>query len=123
MARETANESLTTLLHAWRDGSGTAFAGVIDQVYAELRAIAGARLGRSGGSLTVSPTELLHEALLKVMHSPLDWNDRAHFFASMSLTIRSLLIDHARARSADKRGGDLLRVTLTSNEAGEESMA
>jgi RNA polymerase sigma factor (TIGR02999 family) len=118
-----AQDSLTTLLHAWRDGSGTAFASVIDQVYDELRRIAASRVGRSGGSLTLSPTELLHEVLLKVMPAPMDWNNRAHFFATMSLAIRSVLVDHARARVADKRGGDRIRVTLTDLNVGEESMA
>jgi RNA polymerase sigma factor (TIGR02999 family) len=120
-----ARDSLTTLLHAWRDGSGTAFGSVIDQVYDQLRAMAASRVNRSGGMLTVSPTELLHEVLLKVMPEPMDWNNRAHFFATMSLTIRSVLVDHARARMADKRGGERIRVTLTDSGAGvgEESMA
>lgn len=122
-AAGAAQDSLTTLLHAWRDGSGTAFATVIDQVYDQLRIIAANRVNRSGGSLTLSPTELLHEVLLKVMPSPMDWNNRAHFFATMSLAIRSVLVDHARARLADKRGGDRIRVTLTNIDVGEESMA
>jgi len=117
-----AQDSLTTLLHAWRDGSGTAFAAVIDQVYDELRIIAASRVNRSGGSLTLSPTELLHEVLLKVMPAPMDWNDRTHFYASMSLAIRSVLVDHARARMAEKRGGDRVRVTFTDGSMGEESL-
>lgn len=118
-------ESLTTLLHAWRAGSGTAFASVIDQVYDQLRTIAAMRVSRSRGSITLSPTELLHEVLLKVAPAPMEWNDRAHFFASMSLAIRSVLVDHARARFADKRGGsERVHVTLTEGiGVGEESVA
>jgi RNA polymerase sigma factor (TIGR02999 family) len=125
MASLPERESLTTLLKAWRAGSGTAFADVMDQVYDQLRAIAANRVNRSRGSLTLSPTELLHEVLLKVAPSPMEWNDRAHFFASMSLAIRSVLVDHARARIADKRGGnDRVHVTLTDGiGAGEESVA
>ena len=119
-----AEDSLTTLLHAWRAGSGTAFANVIDQVYDQLRTMAASRLGRSRGPITLSPTELLHEMLVKVMPSPMDWSNRAHFFATMSLAIRSVLVDHARARVMEKRGGDRIRVTLTGElEPGEESLA
>ena len=122
---EGAQDSLTTLLHAWRAGSGTAFADVMDQVYDQLRTIAAMRVSRSRGSVTLSPTELLHEVLLKVAPAPMEWNDRAHFFASMSLAIRSVLVDHARSRFADKRGGnDRVHVTLTDSiGAGEESVA
>lgn len=66
-----------------------------------------------GGGHTLSPTDLLHEALIGIMPSNMDFKNRGHFMATMSLSIRSILVDHARARSADKRGGDLVRVTLT----------
>jgi RNA polymerase sigma factor (TIGR02999 family) len=117
------DSSLTALLHEWRNGSGTAFGEVIDQVYDQLRAIAAGRISRSGGALTLSPTELLHEVLIKVMPAPMEWKDRSHFFATMSLAIRSILVDHARARATEKRGGDRLKVTLTSANVGEDSMA
>lgn len=115
--------SLTALLQAWRQGSGTAFGSLIDQVYGQLRAMAASRVSRSGGALTLSPTELLHDVLLKVMPAPMEWKDRAHFFATMSLAIRSMLVDHARARAAEKRGGNLLRVTFTGADVGSESSA
>jgi len=118
-----AGESLTNLLHAWREGSGTAFGRLIDQVYDQLRTMAANRMKRSGGSLTLSPTELLHEVLVNVMPAPMDWNNRAHFFATMSLAIRSVLVDHARARLTEKRGGNRIHVTLTGVDPGEESMA
>lgn len=117
------DSSLTALLQAWRNGSGTAFGDLIDQVYDQLHKIAAQRVNRAGGSVTLSPTELLHDVLLKVMPAPMDWANRAHFFATMSLAIRSILVDHARARNADKRGGDCIRVTLTGADVGEESMA
>lgn len=113
------NADLTTMLKQWRDGSGTAFADLIDRVYDELKVMANRRLSQSGNSATVSPTELLHEALIGVMPSTMDFKDRAHFFATMSLAIRSILVDHARARAANKRGGDLVRVTLTGIDVAE----
>lgn len=110
--------SLTALLHSWGQGSGTAFATLIDQVYDQLRAIAARRLRRSGGGATLCPTELIHEALLDVMAAPREFENRVHFFATMSLAVRSLLVDHARARATGKRGGGRVRVTFSQAELG-----
>jgi RNA polymerase sigma factor (TIGR02999 family) len=112
---------LTILLQAWREGSGTAFGSLIDQVYSELKNVAAKWLAVDSGAVTLSPTELLHEALIGIMPSPMDFKNRAHFFATMSLAIRAILVDHARARAANKRGGELVRVTLSHVEIGEES--
>src|SRR5262245_61320486 len=112
------DRSLTVLLRDWRQGSGTAFESVFEHAYEHLRAIALKRLARFGGSPTLSATELLHEALLGIIPSGVQWKDRAHFFATMSLAMRSVLVDHARARASVKRGGDRLRVTLDDDVAG-----
>lgn len=114
--------SLTELLQSWQQGDGAAFAQVFDQVYAQLREIAAQRLRQHGGENTLAPTELLHEAVLRIVDAPMNWKNRAHFFATMSLYIRSALVDHARARTAAKRGGHAIKVTLTQSDAGEESM-
>lgn len=112
--------SLTNLLHRWRDGDGAAYNAVIAQSYDDLRKLARARVNRVGGDVGLAPTELLHEALIKVADAPKDWQSRAHFFASMSLTLRSVLIDFARAQQAERRGGDFAMVTFTeSNQAGQ----
>ena len=116
-----ANSSLTTLLLAWQNGDGAAFASLFDQVYDQLKKIAAHRLRESAGESTLSPTELLHEAVIRISDAPTDLKNRAHFFATMSLYIRSTLIDHARARLAQKRGGQQLHVTLTGDAVGEES--
>jgi len=108
------------LLREWREGSGTAFEGVFDVAYEHLKAIALTRLGRFGGSATLSATELLHEALLGIIPSQMEWKDRAHFFATMSLAMRSVLVDHARARGASKRGGGRMRVTLNDETLVQE---
>ncbi len=118
-----SNADITAMLHAWREGSGTAFATLVDQVYGELKTIASRRFKQFGGSMTLSPTELLHEALIGIMPTQMDFKDRTHFYATMSLAVRSILINHARARAADKRGGGIVRVTLTGHDVGEESMA
>jgi RNA polymerase sigma factor (TIGR02999 family) len=120
MPPDSPTDSLTGLLQSWREGSGTAFSTLLDQVYGQLRAIAAKRLGQGSGPATLSPTELVHEALLGLLPAPRDFRNRVHFFATVSLAIRSILVDHARARSAGKRGGHLLRVTLSGLEVGEE---
>jgi RNA polymerase sigma factor (TIGR02999 family) len=73
---------------------------------------------------TLAQGDVVNEAMLRLMESPGAYNDRAHFFATVSLTMRSVLREHARARLADKRGGDRVQLTLTLNSAvAEESMA
>lgn len=112
---------LTELLQSWQLGDGRAFAQLFERVYIQLKDIAAHRLREVAGAATLTPTELLHEAVLRVVDTPMDWKNRAHFFATMSLLVRSALIDHARARVAIKRGGDALRVTLGEADVGEES--
>lgn len=113
---------LTDLLDAWRDGEGAAFAQLFALAYDELKLIAARRLRQAGRDLTLTPTALLHEAYLRIAEQPLDWKNRAHFFASMSLYIRSALVDHARALHAAKRARPALRVSLSDATLGEESM-
>lgn len=113
---------LTELLQCWRNGEGAAFGEAFSLAYAELKQIAAQRLRQSGRHLTLTPTVLLHEAYLRVAQTPIDFKNRAHFFASMSLYIRSALVDHARARQASKRGGEGLRVSLSELKQGEDSM-
>lgn len=112
---------LTRLLHAWHRGDTSALGALLQQVQAELLRMAGSRLGTADGR-TLSRADLLHEALLKLMDRTPDWKDRAHFFGTVSLAMRSVLVDHARERMAAKRGGELDRVTFTVSLAGEESM-
>lgn len=107
------DSDLTRLLHAWRNGDGLAFGAAIEQVYAELRRIAARRIGRQGESATLSPTELVHEAVLGLMPTPMDFANRTHFLATLSLAMRAILVDHARARAADKRGGNRVRLSLS----------
>ena len=124
MSESTASQpALTELLHAWQQGNSEAFAQIFELMYTQLRQIAALRLGRSSHQETWTPTELLHEAYLRVAGDAIDWRNRAHFFASMSLYIRSALVDHARARRADKRANPDVRISLSDVNAGEESVA
>lgn len=112
---------LTQFLQAWEQGDGAAFAHLFDGAYAELKQVAAQRIAQVAGDATLTPTELLHEAVVRVMGSAITWQNRAHFFASMSIYMRSILIDHARARLSDKRGHGAMHVTLNRVEAGDES--
>ncbi|WP_313917202.1 ECF-type sigma factor [Tahibacter sp.] len=107
------DSDLTRLLHAWRNGDGRALTAAIEQVYAELRRIAAQRIGRHGQSATLSPTELVHEAVLGLLPVPMDFANRSHFLATLSLAMRAILVDHARARATDKRGGNRVRMSLS----------
>jgi RNA polymerase sigma factor (TIGR02999 family) len=111
---------VTQLLQAWRGGDVAAFGHLLLQLEAELRRMASSRL-RGVETPSLGPGDLLHEALLKLMERPPDWQDRGHFFATLSTTMRSVMVDHARARQADKRGGDWKQVTYTLSAHGEDS--
>jgi len=106
-----------------------AHAGELDQsalsnrllpvVYAELHRMADARLRRERPDHTLRPTELVHEAYLKLVdQSRVHWNGRAHFMAIASTAMRRILVDHARGRARIKRGGGVSPVTLNDEMQG-----
>lgn len=102
---------ITQLLAAARNGSTDQVEKLFELLYSELRQLASSRLGR--GDQTLTPTVLVHEAFLRLTASdqlPLD--DRRHFFACAARSMRCIVIDHARRASAERRGGDLTRITL-----------
>jgi RNA polymerase sigma factor (TIGR02999 family) len=100
-----AEEDITGLLRAWRDGDAEAAQRLFPLVYERLRAMARGQLARPGPPATLSATELVHEAYLRLAdRSRLDLHDRGHFFAVAAKAMRHLLVDRARRRSAAKRG-------------------
>ena len=115
--------NLTVLLHAWRDGDSDAFGAVIGAVQRELGDMARGRLRSNAGINTMLPSDLLQDALLRVMGAEPDYQNGPHFMATMSLAMRSVLIDHARAKLADKRGRGADNLTFTEAEHGEQSCA
>jgi RNA polymerase sigma factor (TIGR02999 family) len=105
---------ITDLLRRWRDGDDAASAQLMPMVYAQLRVIARRQLANERGGHTLMPTDLVHEAYLKLSDgNPPDSNDRVHFFAIASRAMRQVLVDHERHRRADKRDGGE-RITLSS---------
>lgn len=86
---------------------------LLELVYDELRRIAATYLRRERSDHSLQPTELVHEAYFKLIdNNHAEWQDRAHFLAVAARAMRQVLVDHARRRSAIKRGGDLKRVSL-----------
>ncbi len=88
---------------------------LVPLVYDELRALAAGFLGREGAGHTLQPTALVHEAYLRVLRqSGVAWKNPGHLRAVSAQAMRRVLVDHARARQADKRGGGAQPVTLSS---------
>lgn len=105
---------VTQLLRDLSSGRREAIDELVPLVYGELRQIAEGRLRAERADHTLGATALVHEAYLKLVDlREIEWQDRAHFFATASRQMRRVLIDHARARASAKRGGDLFRVTLS----------
>jgi len=111
---------LTALLQAWQQGDQDAFGSVMRHVNGELKRMALSRL-RGADTPSLAAGDLLNDAVLKLMGNTPQWRDRSHFFATVAVTMRSILVDHARARAADKRGGQWQRVNYTLANVGEES--
>jgi RNA polymerase sigma factor (TIGR02999 family) len=112
-----AKDEVTALLRAWREGSREAGDALFDAVYAELRSCAARYLGRERRDHTLQPTALVHEAYLRMAHQDaVAWQSRAHFVALAASMMRRALVDHARARGADKRGGAWERISIDITE-------
>jgi RNA polymerase sigma factor (TIGR02999 family) len=97
---------ITRLLQQWSDGDRRALDRLIPRVYDQLRSLAHHRLRSEDDALTIGTTALVHEVYLKLVDlRTARFTDRAHFLAMASRLMRRLLVDHARARKAAKRGG------------------
>ncbi|MFC1572490.1 ECF-type sigma factor [Candidatus Eisenbacteria bacterium] len=118
MSKQRKIEITETLLKLRENGNGEKpstnhLAGLL---YDELRSLAGRYLRLQRPDHSLQPTALVHEAYLKLVHQDrAQWQDRAHFLAVAAKAMRHILIDHARKRSALKRGGDMHRVTLNTS--------
>jgi RNA polymerase sigma factor (TIGR02999 family) len=100
-------DQVTTLLNRMQHGDGEAADQLIPIVYRELRKIAASLMKGERAGHTLQPTAVVHEALMRLMEGErLSFENRAHFFAIAARTMRRLLVDHARRRLADKRGGE-----------------
>jgi RNA polymerase sigma-70 factor, ECF subfamily len=105
------------------DASTLLLAGRLDElvplVYDELRQLAAAILRQERPGHSLQPTALVNEAYLRLIDATkVEWQGRAQFFALAGRSMRQILVDHARARDAAKRGGDRVRVTLSDDSGG-----
>lgn len=112
-------EEITRLLAALSESDhldSAAREAVVERLYPELRELAGSLMARERAGHTLQPTALVNEAWLRLVDVEMvNLQGRAHFFGIAARCMRQVLVDHARSRAAEKRGGDWARVTL---EAG-----
>jgi RNA polymerase sigma factor (TIGR02999 family) len=116
---------VTQLLDAAATGDPQAAAELLPLVYDELRKLAAARMTAEAAGHTLQPTALVHEAYLRLVDSerrgssPPNWNGRGHFFAAAAEAMRRILVEQARRKHADKRGGNARRVPLDDADIGQ----
>ena len=116
---------VTQLLDAAAAGDPKAAADLLPLVYDELRQLAAARMASEAPDHTLQPTALVHEAYLRLVGTNADqpWNGRGHFFAAAAEAMRRILVDNARRKQAEKRGGRSGRVPLDDADVGFTSSA
>ena len=108
------SQQITVWLADWRRGDDRARDQLFAIVHPQLRQMAARFLHQERGDHTLEPNALVNELCVRLLGgSPITFQDRAHFFAIAAKTMRRILIDHARARVADKRGGVQERVSLS----------
>src|SRR5438552_798128 len=106
--------SVSQLLIAWGRGEPAALEQLTPRVYGELHKLARAYLRRGSSGQSLQPTALINEAFLRLLDQsqPVQWENRAHFFGIAARLMRMILVDHARAHQAVKRGGSAAPITL-----------
>ena len=114
----------TELLLAWSNGDESAFDRLVPLVYQELRALAQRYLRQERPDHTLQPTALVNEAYVRLIDANrIQWHNRAHFLAVAAQTMRRILVEFARQRHRQKRGGDVVRVTIDEAEVAQEKSA
>jgi len=114
-------QDVTQLLAKWKNGDQGALEDLTPLVYNELRRLARAYLRRERPDHTLEGTALVHEAYLRLIDQrQVEWRNRNHFYALAAELIRRILVDHARARVAAKRGGSNLKLSLDESIAPAE---
>lgn len=119
--KELDEDNIVRILADFASEERLAVRGLLPQVYGELRRLAAAQFATERADHTLQPTALVHETYLRLgEQSGLEVTNRAHFFRLASKIMRQILVDHARGRGAQKRGGDMTRLTLASDLADHE---
>lgn len=115
--------NVTQLLTAWGRGDRTALDEMIPTVYKELKRLASNYLNRERPGHTLQTTALVHEAYMRLVDQRnVDWKNKAHFLGLAAEMMRRILVNYARDRAAEKRGGGAKRISLSFvEEAGEQA--
>jgi len=120
-AARPSSDEVELLVAAYRNGDEEAFNRLFSLYYEDLRELAYRHLRRERETHTLSTTALVHESYLRLARNPdAGWRSRADFFAFASRAMRSVLIDHARRRASQKRGGGNILVTLQTNVGAKD---
>lgn len=116
-----SDENVTALLLRWSSGDRDAFERVVPLVYEECRRIAARQLRAERAEHTLNPTALVHELYLRLVdQTRADWQNRAQFFGVAARLMRRILVDHARSRNSQKRGGSKIFVTIEAADSVED---
>jgi RNA polymerase sigma factor (TIGR02999 family) len=108
-----SDAEITALLQAWENGDRTVEEKLWPLVYAELKRLADIQMQQERPSHTLQPGALVNELYIRLLGwQKARWQNRAHFFGMCARLMRQILVDHARARSYQKRGGDAQRISL-----------
>ena len=114
---ELSPQTVTQWLLKWHSGDESALNDLSKLVYADLRRLAQNYLRKERPDHTLQATALVHEAYLQLHDlQHLDWKNRAHFIGVVAQVMRHVLVDHARERAAQKRGGDAVKLPITRAE-------
>lgn len=110
---DASRSDVTRLLVAWGNGDTSAADQLLPLVYDELHQVAARAMRRENEGHTLQPTELINEVYLRLVdQSRANWENRSQFFGVVAQVMRRILVDHARARISEKRGGGARAVTL-----------
>ena len=125
MTQKAATQGqVTKILHDVQAGHASAAERLLPLVYAELRALADQFFRHERPNHTLQPTALVHEAYVRLVNpSETEWTGRAHFFAAAANAMRRILINHAEARNAIKRGGNHHRITLSDDTPAADGLS
>ena len=119
-----ARPDVTELLLRWNAGDNQALDDLTPLLYKDLRRLAGDALNRERPGHTLSATALVHEAYLRLVDQRrVNWENRAHFFGAAARIMRRVLVDHARAKTATKRGGSAAKVAIEHDMAVVDALA
>ena len=112
----SSQHEVTKLLIRLTEGDHAVLDALLPAVYDELRRLASNYLRRERQGHTLQPTALVHEAYIRLVdQTRVEWQNRAHFFGVAAQMMRRILVDHARGQQAEKRGGDVQKISLDEN--------